>query len=107
MSTTSVESPSGSVQITHNYNTRLIHDVILLLFQSLLLFLRILREILPVADTTADPFAAAGDSTAAEHSALLEHIVAVVEPSTSDYTVAVMQTVATVQIAVAAVVAIV
>ena len=53
----------GNVQIPHKCDTRQVHDLILLLFRSLLLFLRIL----PVAGTVAEPSVAAGDSVAAEH----------------------------------------
>ena len=61
MSTTNVDCPSGSVQIPHNYNTGLIRDLILLLF------LEILREILPVADTMTRPSIVARDLDTSKH----------------------------------------
>ena len=67
MITASVASPSCNSQIPHNYNTRLICDLILLLFQSLLLFLRILYEILLVADSVAEPLVVVGDLATVEH----------------------------------------
>ena len=75
---------SSNVQIPHNCNTGQVRDLVFLLF------LGILCEILLTAGTMAEPIVVAGDSSAAEHSALPEHIVATVEPSTSDYTVATM-----------------
>ena len=88
---------SDSAQIPNNYNTGLIHDLVLLLVlllvRSLLLFLEILHEILPIAGTTAEASIAEGDSTIVEHTEKLEHIVAVVAVSPFGYTVVVAQTV--------------
>ena len=89
----SVGSPSSSAQICHNYNTGLIYDLILLLLQILLLFLRILYEILLVADTVAEPIAMEGESATAGLSELPKHIVAAAEPLTSDYTMVMVRTV--------------
>ena len=101
MITTSVGNPFGSVQIPHNYNTWLIHDLVLLLFQSLLIFLGILREIHPVVDTTAEPSIAAGDSDVVEHTVQLEHNFVVAEESPSNCTATATQIVDAVQIVVA------
>ena len=78
-STASVGIPSGSGQIPHSYNIGLIHNLILLLF------LRILGEILPTADTAADPSVVVGDLDATKHTA------AMVEASPFDYTIVVEQ----------------
>ena len=61
---------------------------------KLLLFLGILRGVLLVVSTVAEPIVAVGDSTVVERSVLPEHIVAMEDPSASDYIAAVVRTVA-------------
>ena len=90
MNTASVGNLSDSVQIPHNCNIGLIHDLVLLLFLSLLLFLEILYEILHVAGTAVEPFVVAWDSTAGEHTVQLEHTTTAVEALSFDCTTVVV-----------------
>ena len=67
-------------------------DLIPLLVQSLLLCLKILRGILLAMGTTAELPNVARDLVVAEQSALLEHIVVALGPSTFDYMAATVRT---------------
>ena len=71
MNTAIVGNLFGNFQIPHNCNTRQVRDLILILFQSLLL----------TVGTAAEPYTMAGDLDANERSALLENTVVVAEPS--------------------------
>ena len=88
----SVGNPSDSSQIPNNCNTVQICDPVLLLVQSLLLFLKILRRILLVVGTVVEPFIAAWDLAAIEHTGHFEHTMVVVEALSFDCIAAVVQT---------------
>ena len=104
MNTASVGNIFGNVQTPHNFNIGLVRDLILLLFQSLLLFLKILYEILLVVGTMIDPYVAAGDSATAKHTVQLEHAVVMAEASPYDCTTAMAQILAAMQTVAVAVV---
>ena len=71
--TTHEDTPSGSAQILHRYNTELILNLLLLLDRSLLR--RILLRLLLV-ETEAGPCAVMGNLVAVGYSAHIEHIMA-------------------------------